>query len=84
MESPQAYGITRQRVSLLRIDAIHHFVMIPYAPSSRFHTAGKLRMIYTPYGVICFAPLALPAILWYNEGKKGGIASINTAKENAK
>ena len=25
-------------------------------------------------------PLALPAILWYNETKKGGIASINTAK----
>ena len=24
---------------LLRIDAIHHFVMIPFAPSSRFHTA---------------------------------------------
>ena len=26
-------------------------------------------------------PLALPAILWYNEAKKGGIVSINTAKE---
>ena len=24
---------------LLRIDVIHHFVMIPFAPSSRFHTA---------------------------------------------
>ena len=30
MASPQAYGITRQRVSLLRIDSIHHFVMITY------------------------------------------------------
>ena len=26
-------------VHLLRIDSIHHFVMIPFAPSSRFHTA---------------------------------------------
>ena len=26
-------------VSSLRIDSIHHFVMIPFAPSSRFHTA---------------------------------------------
>jgi len=39
MESPagcmesvakRRYGITRQRVFLLRIDYIHHFVMIPY------------------------------------------------------
>ena len=30
MESPQEYGITRQRVFVLRIDAMHHFVMIPY------------------------------------------------------
>ena len=30
MESPQAYGITRQRVFVLRIDAMHHFVMITY------------------------------------------------------
>ena len=30
---------SRASVNLLRIDAIHHFVMIPYAPSSRFHTA---------------------------------------------
>ena len=39
MESPQAYGITRQRVFVLRIDAIHHFVMIPYGTSCQFHTA---------------------------------------------
>ena len=39
MESPQAYGITRQRVSLLRIDAIHHFVMISYGTLCRFHAA---------------------------------------------
>ena len=39
MESPQAYVITRRRVILLRIDAIHHCVMIPFAPSSRFHAA---------------------------------------------
>ena len=39
MESPagcmesvaeRRYGITRQRVFLLRIDSMHHFVMIPY------------------------------------------------------
>ena len=30
MELPQAYDITRRRAFLLRIDAIHHFVMIPY------------------------------------------------------
>ena len=31
--------ITRRRVFLLRIDAIHHFVSIPFARSSRFHAA---------------------------------------------
>ena len=40
MELPQAYGITRQRAFLLRIDAIHHFVMIPYR--------NKLRISYAP------------------------------------
>ena len=29
---------------------------------------------------VFFFPLAFPAILWYNETKKGVIASINTAK----
>ena len=27
------------KLVFLRIDSIHHFVMIPFAPSSRFHTA---------------------------------------------
>ena len=31
----------------LRIDAIHHFVMIPYGTSCQFHTADKLRISYT-------------------------------------
>jgi hypothetical protein len=38
MESPQAYGITRQHAFLLRIDSMHHFVMIPYR--------NKLRIPY--------------------------------------
>ena len=64
MESPagcmesvakRRYGITRQRVFLLRIDYIQHFVLIPYRrqaadsipqTSCGFHTADKLRIPY--------------------------------------
>ena len=37
---------------LLRIDYMHHSVMIPYKALPWFHTADKLRISYTPIGVI--------------------------------
>ena len=61
----------------LRIDSIHHFVMIPFAPSSRFHTATScgfhtrlwrdLARVPTP---ISCKRLAILTILCYTKHRK--------------
>ena len=48
------------------------------------HTSRKACASYSRSECFIYNPLALPTILWYNEREKGGIASINTAKEGVK
>ena len=50
---------------LLRIDYIHHSVMIPYKALPWFHTADKLRISSTPIGVILRV-----AFLYYEHKQK--------------
>ena len=71
-KSRMASREARIQSRLLRIDAIHHFVMIPYGTSCQFHTATSCGFHTRLRRDLGAKTVEMFIKSWYNEAKKGG------------